>query len=254
MREATALQNHPSTEMSTGPHPRTEARLASLVGGAALLTLAVRDRSWRGIGLALAGAPLVWRGATGNWPVPRSVVERLPESLSLPEPMPATVETSVTINRPRQEAWELWRKLENLPRFMRHLESVEDLGNGRSRWVGKSPMGLRVEWEAEIVDEREGHFLSWRSLPGSRIHNAGSVFFEEATGGRGTTVRVVMEVSPGGSLGLGRAVGKVLGPFTSQQVHEDLRRFKSLLEAGEIPTTDGQPAGRRSAINLHNPL
>jgi uncharacterized membrane protein len=246
------LQPYPSTELSTGPHPSTEARLASLVGGAALITLAARDRSWRGVGLALAGAPLVWRGATGNWPVPRSVAERLPESLS--ESLPATIETSVTVNRPGQEVWELWRRLENLPRFMRHLESVEELGDGRSRWVGKSPVGLRVEWEAEIVEEREGRLLSWRSLPGSRIHNAGSVFFEDATGGRGTVVRVVMEVSAGGRLGLGRAVGRVLGPITSQQVHEDLRRFKSLLEAGEIPTTVGQPAGHRSAINPRNPF
>lgn len=253
VREATALHPHPSTELPEGPQTSTEARLASLVGGAALITLAARDRSWRGIGLALAGAPLVWRGATGNWPaVPRSVVERLPESLS--EPMPATVETSVTINRPRQELWAFWRKLENLPRFMRHLESVEELGDGRSRWVGRSPVGLRVEWEAEIVEEREARLLSWRSLPGSRIHNAGSVFFEDATGGRGTVVRVVMEISPGGGLGLGRAVGKVLGPITSQQVHEDLRRFKNLLEAGEIPTTEGQPAGHRSAINIRNPF
>jgi uncharacterized membrane protein len=253
VREATALQDHPSTELAPGPHTSTEARLASLVSGAALLTLAARDRSWRGVGLAIAGAPLVWRGATGNWPVPRSVADRLPESLSNLS-LPATVETSVTIDRPRQELWEFWRKLENLPRFMRHLESVEELGDGRSHWVGKSPVGLRVDWDAEIVEEREGRLLSWRSLPGSRIHNAGSVFFEDATGGRGTVVRVVMEVSPGGGLGLGRAVGRVLGPITSQQVHEDLRRFKSLLEAGEIPTTVGQPAGRRSALNPHNPF
>lgn len=246
MREATALHPPQSTELSAGPHTSTEARLAALVGGAALFTLAARDRSWRGLGLALAGAPLVWRGATGNWPVPRAVAERLPAS------MPATIETSVTVYRPRQEVWEFWSRLENLPRFMRHLESVEELDDRRSRWVGKSPVGLRVEWEAEIVDEREGHFLSWRSLPGTRVHNAGSVFFEDATGGRGTVVRVQMEVSPGN--GLGRAVGRALAPLTTLQVHEDLRRFKSLLEAGEIPTTDGQPAGRRSAINPHNPL
>lgn len=246
MREATALHPHPSTELSKGPHFTTEARLASLVGGAALLTLAARDRSWRGVGLALAGAPLVWRGATGSWPVPRAVAERLPE------PTPIKIETSLTINQPRQELWEFWRKLENLPRFMRNLESVEDLGDGRSHWVGKSPVGLRVEWDAEIVDEREGAFLSWRSLPGSRIHNAGSVLFEDATGGRGTVVRVEMEISPGN--GLGRAVGRFLRPITSQQVHEDLRRFKNLLEAGEIPTNEGQPAGHRSAINPRNPF
>ncbi len=254
MREATALQLPQSTELSESPHTSTEARLAALVSGAALFTLAARDRSWRGLGLALAGAPLIWRGATGNWPVPRAVAERLPENLF--ESMPATIETSVTVYRPRQEVWDFWRMLENLPRFMRHLESVQELGDRRSRWVGKSPLGLRVEWEAEIVDEREGHFLSWRSLPGTRVHNSGSVFLEDATGGRGTVVRVQMEVSPGNGLGrgLGNTLGRMLAPLTTQQVHEDLRRFKSLLEAGEIPTTAGQPAGRRSAINPHNPL
>ena len=248
MREATALQAHPSTELSEGPHLRTEARLASLVGGAALLTLAARDRSWRSVGLALAGAPLVWRGATGSWPIQRTAAEPAAETESVPAP----IQASVTIGRPRQELWEFWRRLENLPRFMRHVESVEDLGNGRSRWVAKSPVGLQVDWEAEITGENEGRHLAWRSLPGSRIHNAGSVDFEDAPAGRGTIVRVEIEAHPGNVLG--RAVGRALSPMTRQQVHEDLRRFKNLMEAGEIPTTDGQPAGRRSAFNPHNPF
>jgi uncharacterized membrane protein len=234
--------------MSPDPHLRTEARLASLVGGAALLTLAARDRSWRSVGLALAGAPLVWRGATGNWPIQRTAAEPLAETESVPAP----IQTSVTIGRPRQELWDFYRRLENLPRFMRHIESVEDLGNGRSHWVAKSPVGLQVDWDAEIVGENEGRYLSWRSLPGSRIHNAGSVYFEDAPAGRGTIVRVEIEAHPGNVLG--RAVGRALSPMTGQQVHEDLRRFKNLMEAGEIPTTVGQPAGRRSAINPHNPF
>lgn len=250
MREATALHHHPSTELSTGPHLRTEARLASLVGGAALITLAARDRSWRGVGLALAGAPLVWRGATGNWPIQRTAAEPAVETAA--ETAPAPIQASLTIGRPRQELWDFYRSLENLPRFMRHLESVEDLGNGRSRWVAKSPVGLRVDWEAEITGESEGRYLAWRSLPGSRVHNAGSVHFEDAPAGRGTVVRVEMEARPGNALA--RTMGRVLDPVTEQQVHEDLRRFKSLMEAGEIPTTDGQPAGRRSAINPHNPF
>lgn len=248
MREATPLHAHPSTELSAGPHTSTEARLASLVGGAALITIAARDRSWRGVGLALAGAPLVWRGATGNWPIHRTAAEPAAEA----EAAPAPIEASLTIGRPRQELWEFWHSFEKLPQFMRHVESVQVLGDRRSHWIAKSPVGLRVEWDAEIVDEREGLFISWRSLPGSRVHNAGSVFFEDAPGGRGTIVRVQMEAQPGN--GLGRAVGRVLAPFTARQVHEDLRRFKSLMEAGEIPTTVGQPAGRRSAINPHNPF
>lgn len=245
MRETPTLHAQPGTEMSEVPHSTTGGRLVALVGGAALITLAARDRSWRGAGLALAGAPLVWRGATGSWPIHRTATDSA-------EAAPAPIEVSVTIDKPSQELWQFWRRLENLPQFMRHLERVEDLGNGRSHWFAKSPVGLHVDWEAEIVDEREGSFLSWRSLPDSRVHNAGTVFFENDPAGRGTIVRVQMEATPGH--GLGRAVGRVLSPITERQVHEDLRRFKSLMEAGEIPTTDGQPAGRRSALNPHNPF
>jgi uncharacterized membrane protein len=248
VREATALQPLPSTEpFEEGSHSSTEARLAALVGGAALITLAARDRSWRGVGLALAGAPLVWRGATGTWPVRLTATE----AETTAETAPAPIEASLTIGRPRQELYDFWRRLENLPQFMRHLDSVQKIDDRRSHWVGKSPVG-RVEWDAEIVEERAGSFLAWRSLPGSRVHNAGSVSFEDATGGRGTVVSVEMEASPGN--GLGRAVGRVLSGVTERQVHEDLRRFKNLMEAGEIPTTEGQPAGRRSALNLHNPF
>lgn len=217
--------------------------MAALVGGAALVAIAARDRSWRGVGLALAGAPLVWRGATGNWPHLTSTDSAAQTA--------APIEASVTINRPAEELYRFWRQLENLPRFMRHLESVQEIGDRRSHWVAKSPVGgMRVEWEAEIVDEREGRFLSWRSLPGSRVHNAGSVVFE-SDGDRGTIVRVQMEATPAG---LGGAVGRLLAPVTERQVHEDIRRFKSLIETGEIPTTEGQPVGRRSLINPKNPF
>lgn len=227
-------------------------RFATILGGTAvalsgamLAAYALRERSWRAAGVALA-APLVYRGATGNWPVPRPVAERA-------SALPAPIETSMTIGRPRQELYDFWRQFENLPRFMEHLDSVTDLGNGRSRWVARSPLGFHVEWEAEIVEDRPGQILSWRSLPGAQVHNAGSVFFEDATGGRGTIVRVSFEMQPAGAF-LGRAMGRVLNPVTQQQVKEDLRRFKQLVEAGEIPTTDGQSHGRRAVVNIHNPF
>lgn len=167
---------------------------------------------------------------------------------------PAEIETSVTIGQPRSEIYNFWRNLENLPRFMKHLESVRDVGNGRSHWVARSPAGgAPVEWDAEIVDEREGELISWRSLPDSQVHNAGTVRFEPATGGRGTTVHVHLDlVPPGGAAG--RLAARLLEPVTTLEVKEDLRRLKNLLEAGEIPTTEGQPAGRRPLINPRNPL
>jgi uncharacterized membrane protein len=241
VREATALESSQSTT-----HQQAE-RLAAIIGGATLIAYAAKDRSWRSIPLALAGAPLVWRGATGHWPVPQALTRHTTEA------EPAEIEANVTINRPRQELYDFWHRFENLPQFMRHVESVEVLGDGRSRWVARSPLGRPVEWEAEIVDDQAGRLLSWRSLPGSQVQNAGTVLFEEATGGRGTMVTVQMEAGPAGN-GLGRLLGRALSPITRQQVQEDLRRFKNLMEAGEIPTTEGQPAGHRSPINLHNPL
>jgi uncharacterized membrane protein len=211
------------------------------VSGAVLVGYAFKQRSWKAAGVALAGAPLAYRQATGSWPLQRSE-----------EALPVTVETSVTISKPREELYSFWRRLENLPRFMRHLDAVTESGDGISHWVGRSPLG-KVEWDAEIVEEREGHLLSWRSLPGSQVHNAGSVFFESAPAHRGTIVRVSFELQPPAGP-IGRAVGKVMSPMTEQQVKQDLRRFKNLMETGEIPTTDGQPAGKRPAINIHNPF
>jgi uncharacterized membrane protein len=220
---------------------------AMVVSGAALVALAARQGRWKTIGAAaLAGAPFIYRGATGHWPVPQSVAQKASDALAS-----APVEAAVTIDKPRAELYAFWRRLENLPRFMKNLDEVVDLGGGRSHWVGKSPLGFRAEWDAEIVDEREGRLLSWRSLPGSQIHNAGTVFFDEPSNGRGTVVRVSMELDGG----IGQVVGKALGGATQQQVKEDLKRFRELLETGEVATTDGQSHGTRSLIGrVHNPI
>lgn len=169
------------------------------------------------------------------------------------QPAAAPVQTAVTIGRPASEIYAFWRRLENLPRFMNNVQSVTETGDRRSHWVAKSPLGFRAEWDAEIVEDQEGRLLSWRSLPGSPVHNAGTVHFEEATGGRGTVVRVNLEYWS--ASGLVQMVGKVLKPITRQEVREDLRRLKELLETGEIPTIDGQPHGTRSLLGrIHNPL
>ena len=165
----------------------------------------------------------------------------------------APVQTAITIGRPASEVYAFWRRLENLPRFMNNVESVTEIDDRRSHWVAKSPLGFRAEWDAEIVEDQEGRLLSWQSLPGASVHNAGTVHFEEATGGRGTVVRVNLEYRS--ESGLVQMVGKVLKPITKQEVREDLRRLKELLETGEIPTIEGQPHGTRSLIGrIRNPL
>ncbi len=161
-------------------------------------------------GVALVA--LAARKATGHRLVPESVAQRASDAIAA-----APVEAALTLGKPRAELYSFWRRFENLPQFMKHLDEVVDEGNGRSHWVGRSPLGFSVEWDAEIVEERQDQLISWRSLPGSQIHNAGTVFFEDHPAGRGTIVRVTMELASAHPVG--QAVGKVFAPVTERQVH-----------------------------------
>ncbi len=234
MREVPTRSHDQGTEESHRHEaPGQPKGLAALLGGAALVAYAVYKGASRSREAAHTAAS----------PAPRHEI------------LPTHIEATVNVLRPSQELYSFWRSFENLPRFMRHLESVQENG-GRSHWIAKTPVGSRVEWDAEVVDEREGQLISWRSLPGSQVHNTGSVLFEPLSNDRGTMVRATFDLAPpGGAAGrLAGIAARALGPITKQQVQEDLRRFKNLMEAGEIPTTDGQPEGRRSAINPRNPL
>ena len=158
------------------------------------------------------------------------------------------VKKSVTINRPAEELYALWHDFQNLARFMKHVESVQVTGDKRSHWIAKGPAGKSVEWDAETIEDRPNELIAWRSVEGSTIENSGSVRFEAATGGRGTVVRVELEYYPPAGL-LGATVAKLLGEEPEGQLQEDLRRLKQLLEAGEIITTEGQPAGRAKSTS-----
>jgi uncharacterized membrane protein len=147
------------------------------------------------------------------------------------------VKKSFTINRQPDVVYGFWRKLENLPRFMRHLESVEVIDERRSRWRAKAPVGS-VEWEAEIVDDTPNERISWRSVETATVPNRGTVRFAAAPGARGTEIHVDMEYSiPGGRLAA--LVAKMFGEEPEQQIVDDLRRVKQLLEAGEITRSEG---------------
>jgi len=149
---------------------------------------------------------------------------------------------SVTINRSIPELYRFWRNLENLPEFMRHLESVEKATDTISRWRAKGPGSMTVEWEAEIYNEVPDKLIAWRSLEGSDVVSAGSVNFDDAGAGRGTRVTVHLQYSPPGGK-LGAKIAKLFGADAETEIREDLRHFKQLLEAGEVPTTSGQPRG-----------
>jgi uncharacterized membrane protein len=150
--------------------------------------------------------------------------------------LPIHVVKSITIGRPPEEVYRFWRDLENLPRFMAHLESVK-VDNGTSTWRAKGPAGSSVEWQAEIVMDHPNQAIGWRSVQGTLVPNRGVVRFDEAPGGRGTEVLVELKYDPPGGP-LGAAVAKLFGEEPAQQIAGDLRRLKQVLETGEVLHSD----------------
>jgi len=149
---------------------------------------------------------------------------------------------SIALKCSPEEAYRFWRDLENLPRFMTHLESVRATSAERSHWIAKGPAGARVEWNAEIVADEPGRTIAWRSLPNADVDSRGSVRFEAAPGGRGTYLVVEMHYRPPAGAA-GALVAKLLGKDPAQQMATDLRRLKNVLETGEVVSNEG-PSGR----------
>jgi uncharacterized membrane protein len=211
----------------------------SLITGGALVLMGLRQGSLRGALLALAGGGLALHGATGKTSLQQTATQAAGMNQSI------QVEKSVTIfNKSPAELYKFWRNLENLPTFMKHLKSVQVIDQTRSHWVANAPFGESVEWDAEIVQDQENQLIAWASVAGADIENSGFVRFQPAPVGRGTEVKVVMEyVPPGGALGV--AIAKLFGEEPEQQIGDELRHFKMLMEAGEIATTEGQPSCRQ---------
>ena len=161
-----------------------------------------------------------------------------------------TVRAAITVRQPPEEVYRFWRDLENLPSFMYHLESVTDEGDGCTRWVARAAAGQSVQWDAQITEDEPGGRIAWQSLPGSSVENSGSVEFKPAPGDRGTEVRVTISYRlPGGVLG--KAMGTLFGESADQQVNDDLRRFKQLMETGQVMRTDGSPEGTAATRQMH---
>lgn len=207
-------------------------RWASLIGGGAMVLMGLRQRSLRGALTAIAGGTLAYQAATTKGGIQ--------EALGMDKTI--KVEKTVTINKPADELYRFWRKLDNLPHFMKHLKSVTVISDKRSHWVANAPLGASVEWDADIIEERENEFISWASVEGADVDNSGFVRFKPAPADRGTEVKVVMEYAPPGGA-VASAIAKLFGEEPEQQIGDELRRFKMLMEAGEIATTEGQPKG-----------
>ena len=223
-------------------------RWASAIAGGALAILGLRARSVPGLIAAAVGGSLVYRGVSGYC----HAYDAMGVNTAEGETAAAAptdyftrgihVEESVTINKSPWELYAYWRNFENLPRFMHHLESVRVVDGTRSHWVAKAPAGQTVEWDAEIINDEQNALIAWRSLANANVDNAGSVRFVPGPEGRGTEVKVVIDyIPPGGRFG--SWIAYLFGEEPSVQIREDLRRFKQVMETGEVPTTEGQSHG-----------
>jgi uncharacterized membrane protein len=230
-------------------------RWASALGGAALAVYGMRQRSLAGALIAASGGILIARGATGYCPIyaasrisTADTADRDDTRVALRGKRGVLVEQAITIDRPASELYRYWRNFENLPRFMAHVVSVRQLDQRRSHWVVQAPAKRTMEWDAEIINEIPDELIGWRTLRGADVISAGSVRFTPAGPQRGTEVHVRLQYQPPGGK-VGAAVAWMLGREPSQTIQEDLRRFKQLMEAGEIPTTKGQSRGKQSILN-----
>jgi uncharacterized membrane protein len=229
-------------------------RIISGVGGGALAAYGLTRGDWLGAGLAILGASLLYRGTTGYCGMYDAIGVDTSEKqnmTSVKGNVGVKVEKSVTINASAEELYSFWRKFENLPKFMTHLEEVREIDHSRSHWKAKAPLGTTVEWDAEIISDTPNQMISWRSIEGADVDNAGSVHFRPSASGRGTVVKVSLKYDPPAGK-LGAAVAWLTGEEPSVQVEEDLRRFKRLMETDEIPTIEGQSAGRAKSTSKYD--
>ncbi len=155
-------------------------------------------------------------------------------------------EKIVTINKPTEYLYNFWHNFENLPSFMKHLQSVTLYDNNRSHWVTKAPLDNTLEWDAQIIKDEPNRLIAWTSVEDSQIEHSGFVRFQPAPGDKGTEVKLVIEYDlPGGAIG--ETLTKLFGENPKQQIGDELARFKMLMEAGEIATNDGQPSARANS-------
>lgn len=247
------MDTHLQPPIARRPNVGMGERGISLAAGLAGFYYIVTRRPNLKIGLpmALDAGYMIYRGATGHC----FLYQVLEINRSQEGNKGIQVQRSVTVNLPKEQLYRIWRNFENLPRFMKHLQRVdvdESTDGKRSHWVAKAPFGREIEWDAEMTDEWENEHISWRSLPGSSVGSTGSVHFADAPGGRGTIVHVSMQYNPpGGSMGA--VIARLFGEEPGQQLRNDLRNFKQIMETGEIASVEGQPSGREPDVEWSIP-
>lgn len=209
----------------------TPERILSVIGGAFLLYSGIKSlfkHPVKGLSKVVAGGTLFMRGASGHCPVYEAV------GADSTKPEVINIKQKFTVTRPSNEVYQFWRRLENLPLFMHHIESVEEKGPIHSHWKARfSKNTPAISWNAEIVKEIENKFIGWHSVKGSPLEHGGKVEFNDAPGG-GTEVEVVFSYqSPIGGLGTGLA--KQFSPAIEEIIREDILNFKHFIETKEVP-------------------
>jgi len=250
IKTAAGPQSGVSRVINKLPPARTNVsaneRWLSLIAGGTVAGFCLAGRAPRLLS-TLAGTYLIYRAMTGNCMLYQALGVSTSDST---KPQTAVtgghgsrVDHSIIVNRPARVVYDFWRDFEHLPRFMTHLIDVDTTTDGRSHWIAKGPLGMKFEWDAEIVTDIPDKVIAWRSLDGADVDTAGSVHFRELPGDHGTEVRVELKYDPpAGQVGV--LIAKLFSENPAQQIQEDLRRFKQLMEASAEPITEGQPANR----------
>ncbi|TDE03384.1 SRPBCC family protein [Jiangella asiatica] len=233
-----------------GPPRMVWTRVAGDVVDLAVIALALPGRDGlrrRRLAVTMAGV-----GAVTVLDVYAAVDARRANQFGAGRPGPLKLSASITVNRDPSEAYAIWRDFERLPSFMRHVRSVTPRGDRLWHWVVSAPIGRTVEWDAELTGDDAGRRISWRSVPGGDVDNSGTVHFAPASGERGTEVRVVLHYDvPGGMVGT--ALATAVGEEPEQQVRDDLRRFKQVVETGRVTRSDAMPWGADAARQALQP-
>lgn len=218
-------------------------RWACLIGGAWMAVNGIRRGTTGGALQIVGGALLAKRGLTGRCELYQALGLRSaprPESGAMPYELGIRARAAVTVNAERRDVFNFWRQLDNLPLFMKNVESVTTADRRRYHWVVRGIGDRKVSWDADIINEIPNELIAWKSLPGGDVESAGSVRFKDAPGGRGTEIRVQMQYDPPGGA-VGAYIARLFGREAEQQVVADLIRLKQYLEGGELAKTTGQP-------------
>jgi uncharacterized membrane protein len=214
----------------------TNERLISL--GASLLLTYLGARSFKkgGFGFLVPAGYLLYRGVSGHCPINEAIRRNTAEGAE-----PFEFSKSITIRRNKEEVYDYWRDLENLPNILKHVERVEKISEDRYLWTANF-YGQRFDWEAEITDDKQGERISWQATGDSDVENYGSVLFTDSTHAGATDLIVTLGYKPANTE-LGRKVAKIFNPVFKQRVKEDLRSFKRFMETSEVPVTRLQREG-----------